>query len=127
MHADIFSVGKTPKQAKKLLSKVLWTCALEGDISLPATPLTLQEVTSNLVQKISVLQEGGGHQHETLYSNIYACTGTIIHPKPGVREVRFQEIQSRPIDFVLRDREVVQKVAKGLALGQEGQCNSLCK
>ena len=58
-------------------------------------------------------KEGEGiHQHDTLFSSHYPCTGSSIYPKPGARVVKFQEIQSRPIDYVLREREEIEKVAK---------------
>ena len=48
------------RHAKKLLSKVLWNCALEDKISLPKITLKLEKVIANLVQRTLSCKKGRG-------------------------------------------------------------------
>lgn len=45
-YAGLFSVGKTPAQARDLLVKALWTCVMDGDFMPPLIPLPIEEVRS---------------------------------------------------------------------------------
>ena len=83
MHAGILSIGKMTRHAEKLLSKVLWNCALEDKISLPKITPTLGKVIANLVQRTLTCKKGrGSHGKSTtsLYSGRFRA-----YPNPGVK------------------------------------------